>query len=201
MGKLKRIFSNEYIKSIIFLAIVLGGIAVFWFGIKAYLQTEYPLLAVASGSMVPTLQVGDLIVVQGGLEVTDLNAAYETGDIIVFRKPGNPDELIVHRAVEAHSVGDDMYVLTRGDHNSGVDPWRIYDSHLVGKVVSSLPLVGHIPLFVHSPQGMVLIVILIAVLIVLEFVIPSTKNETEPEPAEEPIVEENQPTADSPADS
>ena len=200
MGKLKRIFSNEYMKSIIFLAIVLGAIAVFWFGIKMYLRTEYPLLAVASGSMVPTLQVGDLIVVQGGLEVEDLTAASETGDIIVFRKPGNPDELIVHRAVEVRSAGDDLSVVTRGDHNSGVDPWQIYDSHLVGKVVSSIPLVGHIPLFVHSTQGMVLIVVLIGVLIVLEFIIPSKKSKTEPEPAEM-SEEEDQPATPSPTES
>ena len=200
MGTLKRIFSNEYMKSIIFLAIVLGAIAVFWFGIKIYLRTEYPLLAVASGSMVPTLQVGDLIVVQGGLEVEDLTAASETGDIIVFRKPGNPDELIVHRAVEVRSAGDDLYVMTRGDHNSGVDPWQIYDSHLVGKVVSSIPIVGHIPLFVHSTQGMVLIVVLIGVLIVLEFIIPSKKSKTEPEPAEM-SEDEDQPTTPSPTES
>lgn len=200
MGTLKRIFSNEYMKSIIFLAIVLGAIAVFWFGIKMYLRTEYPLLAVASGSMVPTLQVGDLIVVQGGLEVEDLTAASETGDIIVFRKPGNPDELIVHRAVEVRSAGDDLYAMTRGDHNSGVDPWQIYDSHLVGKVVSSIPIVGHIPLFVHSTQGMVLIVVLIGVLIVLEFIIPSKKSKTEPEPAEM-SEEEDQPATPSPTES
>lgn len=200
MGTLKRIFSNEYMKSIIFLAIVLGAIAVFWFGIKMYLRTEYPLLAVASGSMVPTLQVGDLIVVQGGLEVEDLTAASETGDIIVFRKPGNPDELIVHRAVEVRSAGDDLSVVTRGDHNSGVDPWQIYDSHLVGKVVSSIPIVGHIPLFVHSTQGMVLIVVLIGVLIVLEFIIPSKKSKTEPEPAEM-SEEEDQPATPSPTES
>lgn len=200
MGTLKRIFSNEYMKSIIFLAIVLGAIAVFWFGIKMYLRTEYPLLAVASGSMVPTLQVGDLIVVQGGLEVEDLTAASETGDIIVFRKPGNPDELIVHRAVEVRSAGDDLSVMTRGDHNSGVDPWQIYDSHLVGKVVSSIPIVGHIPLFVHSTQGMVLIVVLIGVLIVLEFIIPSKKSKTAPEPAEM-SEDEDQPTTPSPTES
>jgi len=185
MSKLKGILKNEYVKSLIFLAIILGSIVVFWFGIRAYLRTDYPLLAVASGSMIPTLNVGDLIIVQGGLNVSDVVAAYGTGDIIVFRKPSNPDELIVHRAVEQHGSGDTMYLKTKGDNNPGTDYWNIYDDYLVGKVVGIIPYLGHIPLFVHTPSGVTLIVILIVILIILEFIIPFVKEKKEPEQFDE----------------
>jgi len=174
MSKLKRALKNEYVKSAVFLAIVLGCIGVFWLGLRAYLRTDYPLLAVASGSMVPTLNVGDLIVVQGGLNVNDVIAEYETGDIVVFHKPRNPDELIVHRAVESKSDG----LVTKGDHNSSPDYWTVTDEELVGKVVSIVPYVGWIPLKVHEPIGMAIILLVIVVLILLEFVIPAAMEKT-----------------------
>lgn len=188
MSKLRHLLvrarANEYVKSLVFVVIILGSILAFWFGLRTALATNYPLLAVASGSMVPTLNVGDLIVVQGGLTVNDVKAEYEVGDIIVFRKPENPDELIVHRAVEKVNSSSSLYIRTKGDHNTSTDPWRIYDSHLVGKVVGALPYVGHIPLFVHTQQGTLIIVILIAVLIIFEFALPFIKNQRKLEPSE-----------------
>lgn len=185
MPKLRAALKNEYVKSLILLAVILVVIVALWFGLRTYMRTEYPLLAVASGSMVPTLNVGDLIVVQGGLTVSDINATYGTGDIIVFHKPSNPDELIVHRAVEEEAQG----LTTKGDHNPTVDPWTVYDSDLVGKVVWVVPYVGRIPLFVHTPTGLTVIVILIVILILLEFVLPLAKEKDElPQREDEPSV-------------
>ncbi len=190
MSKLKRALRNEYVKSAIFLAIILGGIGAFWIGLRAYLSTEYPLLAVASGSMIPTLNVGDLIVVQGGLSVNDVIAEYETGDIVVFHKPSNPDELIVHRAVE--KVNDEL--RTKGDNNDHADYWIVTNDELVGKVVGNIPYLGHVPLFVHTPTGIMIILLVIVVLILLEFVIPIAREKTKAEhPAEETAVSDPEP--------
>lgn len=181
MPSLNDALKNEYVKSLILLAVILVVIVASWFGLKSYLRTDYPLLAVASGSMVPTLNVGDLIIVQGGFTVSDINATHETGDIIVFHKPYNPDELIVHRAVE--EAGDGLQ--TKGDNNPTVDPWTVNDSDLVGRVVWIVPYVGHVPLFVHTPTGLSVIVILIVILILLEFVIPLAKEKEESEQPED----------------
>lgn len=188
MSKLKAALKNENVKSLIILATFLGGIVAFWFGLRTYLRTEYPLLAVASGSMVPTLNVGDLIVVQGGLNPEDIVAAYGTGDIIVFHSPRDHEELIVHRAVDKFENEGVWYFKTKGDHNSNVDPWPkggVPEDDVVGKVVWSIPYLGHIPLFIRTPTGMLVIVILIIVLILLEFVIPSAKEEKGPEQPKE----------------
>jgi len=180
MPKLKDILKNEYVKSLIFLAIILGSVGAFWLGLRIYLQTDYPLFVVASGSMETTLYRGDLIVVQGGLNTSDIVAAYETGDIIVFHRPDSPEELIVHRAVEKYQNGD-AYLKTKGDNNPGRDPWDVYDNDLVGKVVWIIPYLGYIPLFVHTPAGTATIVILIIILIILEFALPLTKEKKKPE--------------------
>ncbi len=191
MSKLKDLWKNEYVKSLILLAIIIASIVAFWFGLRAYLRTDYPLLAVASGSMRPTLNVGDLIAVQGGFNVSDITAVYETGDIIVFHNPTNPDDLIVHRAVEKHQNGDAFYLKTQGDNNSVIDRWEIYDDDLVGKVVGTVPYLGHVPLFVHTPTGIMIIVVLLVILILLEFIIPVVKEKREPEqPKEETDVSE-----------
>ncbi len=182
MPKLKDALKNEKVKSLIFLAIVLGGIVIFWFGVKAYLRTEYPMLAVASPSMVPTLKVGDLIIVQGGLNVSDIYAAYGTGDIIVFRSPASPGELIVHRAVAIEGDG----LKTRGDNNPSNDYWTVFDSNLVGKVVGVIPYIGYIPLEIHKPYGIMIIVTLLIILVLLEFAIPIVKERrAQEEPKEE----------------
>lgn len=181
MSKLRQLLRNEYVRSVIFLAVILIAIASFWFGLRAYLRTDYPLLAVASGSMIPTLNVGDLIVVQGGLTANEINAEYESGDIIIFYRPGDADELIVHRAVERHADGETWYFKTKGDHNPSTDHWKVYERDIVGKVVGLVPYIGNIPLFVHTQQGMIIIVILIIALVVLEFVVPFAQKKTKPE--------------------
>jgi signal peptidase len=182
MSKFRQLLRNEYVKSVIFLAVILIAIAGFWFGLRAYLRTDYPLLAVASGSMVPTLNVGDLIVVQGGLAADEISAEVGTGDVIIFYRPSDANELIVHRAVEKHADGETWYFKTKGDHNPSTDYWKVYERDIVGKVVGVVPYIGHIPLFVHTQQGMLIIVILIIALVVLEFVVPFVQKKTKPEP-------------------
>ena len=183
MSKLKQALKNEYVKSAIFLVVILGCIGAFWIGLRLYLRTDYPLLAVASGSMEPTLNRGDLIVVQGGLNVDTVNANYTTGDIVVFHKPGDPDELIVHRAVDKVTDG----LRTKGDNNNSADYWTVTDNDLVGKVVGVVPLIGHIPLFVHTTMGITIILIVILLLILLEFVFPIARGKPKTsEPKEEP---------------
>jgi len=97
----------------------------FWYGSRLFLNTQYPMLAVASGSMSlpkgvpddgwsnpfgPTLHTGDLIIVEGvnpqDIYAAPYNASGHSGDIIVFRATDNSGDLIVHRAIS--------YVLSNG---------------------------------------------------------------------------------------
>ena len=174
---------SEYIKTIIFLIIMIVSVFAFWYGLKAVLKTEYPLLAVASGSMIPTLNVGDLIVVQGGLEApySEIDVSYTNGTIIVFEgNPiGKPGELIVHRAVKKENNNGIWYFTTHGDNNPKGAEERFSEEYLIGKVVGHIPLIGHIPLFVREPYGMIIILALMVILIFAEF-LPIWKKKTQP---------------------
>ena len=60
--------------------IVATCVAVIWIGITAYFGAQNPFYVVSSGSMIPALQVYDVIVVEGNTSFQDV----EKDDIIVF---------------------------------------------------------------------------------------------------------------------
>lgn len=134
-------------------------------------------MAVATGSMRPTLEVGDLIIVQGGLNGSEIHAAPrnapQPGDIIIFpgERLGRSGELIVHRAVEGRIGADGFwYFKTQGDANSRPDPGEVKETEVVGKLVGRVPLLGWPNLFLQTFHGKLLILILLGFLIIIEFV-------------------------------
>jgi len=195
--KLKLSLKSDYVKTILLFVLMIGSVFAFWYGLKAVLKTEYPLLAVASGSMTPTLNIGDLIVVQGGLKAPydDINVDYNNGTIIVFNGDpiGKPGELIVHRAVKKENIHDgEWYFTTHGDANPPGSEETFSEEYLVGKVVGYIPLIGHIPLFVREPHGMLIIVVLMLILIFAEF-LPIWKRKEKPQPCEDASSSKNVP--------
>ncbi len=161
---------SDYVKTAIMLLILAISGFVFWFGLRAALRTEYPLCGVASGSMEPTLRVGDLIVVQGSNPDEINAAAAPQGDIIVFYRPKgrrDPNDLIVHRAIDKFSRGDILYFKTKGDANLGPDNWEVPQDYLIGRVVSlRVPLVGFITFLMRTPAGMLVILPMLVVIII-----------------------------------
>jgi len=112
--------------------LMVGSYPVAFFG-------EGLVVQITSRDMIPTLKVGDVVLVQPVSGISAISASYETGDIVCFHahEPSSPDELIVYRAVEKRSDG----LVTKGDHKASLYPWIITDEELVGKVVTmnSLP--------------------------------------------------------------
>jgi signal peptidase len=174
--KLKEILKNDYVKTALLLLIIVISVFAFWFGLRAALATEYPLCGVASGSMIPTLQVGDLIIVQG-VKPTEITAApAPEGDIIVFFNPRkgfrDPNDLIVHRAVDKfYDEGEGKwYFKTQGDANSGPDPREVPEDYLVGKVVFfRIPIVGFITFLMRTPAA-ILVVLPPLILLVIDWI-------------------------------
>ena len=139
MIALKKLWKNDYFKTVIAIALIIGIVLGFFFGLQLGLKTSYPLLTVESGSMsIPydgndsfwlslihpfdrTLSIGDIIVVQG-VNTKDLNTNYPNSDIIVFHSPIN-GELIVHRIISSETVNGVTYFQTKGDGNGYPDTW------------------------------------------------------------------------------
>lgn len=169
--KLKEILKREYVQTAILLLIVVISFVAFWFGLKAALRTEHPLCGVASGSMIPTLQVGDIIVVQG-LSPDEIYAApAPEGDIIVYYKPKgwrDPNDLIVHRAIDVSSRDGKLYFKTHGDANPPGSWEEVPEDYVIGKVLLRIPLVGFITFLMRTPAG-ILVILPILILIIVEW--------------------------------
>ncbi len=213
---LKKMWKNEYVQTAIVIGLIVLVVFGFWYGSQLVLNTPYPVLAVVSGSMcIPydgacdgwshpfarTLHIGDLIIVQG-VNPADLNDNYPNSDIIVFHKPGDPSELIVHRIVAVDDVNGKLYFRTKGDGNgihkwpetplqSEYDPWSdgtapgVSQDYVVGKVIMRIPLIGNIVLFMRNSNGILIVVVIAALLIILEFIVPLLRKKKPVATAEE----------------
>lgn len=186
---LKKVWENEYVKTAVMVILIIAIFSGFWFGSQMALNTRYPALAVASTSMLPTLNVGDLIIVQG-VNPAQINAQYITGDIVVFRNPNDPNKLIVHRAVkiEPKGDGDGYWITTLGDNVDGArkdqfSPWP--SSLLIGKVVARVLYLGNFALLVHVQEGIWFLIILTMILIGIFFLFPSSTDDGEETTKEE----------------
>ena len=183
---LKQLWKNEYFQTIIMIVLMVVIVFGFWYGCQLALNTEHPALAVVSESMLPTLNVGDVIIVQG-VPAALINANYITGDIIVYRKPGYLEQRIVHRAVEKVLKGNYYEFTTKGDNNVGSDP-PFNESYLVGKVIARIPYVGNFVLFINAIGNfyyfIIIIIIIVNILLSLFFDTDEKKKSANEEPHE-----------------
>lgn len=185
METLKKVWENEYVKTATMVILIIAIFSGFWFGSQTALNTQYPALAVASTSMLPTLNVGDLIIVQG-VDPAQINANYTTGDIVVFRSPSNPNKLIVHRAVKKELSADGYWkITTHGDNNQLEAEENFNESFLIGKVVARILYLGNFALLVHVQESIWFFIILIMILIAIFFAFPSSTDDEEKTDKEE----------------
>jgi signal peptidase I len=133
-------------KEVLVIVVIGVCIIVIWLGLKFVLHVDNPFYVVSSESMVPTLMVGDLVVLRngaGGFSFSDLHV----GDIIVFHTEDGGGRTIVHKIVEiyADTTNSERLVKTKGDNNpiSYEDfDYPIREQDYYGKVIYIVPMVG-----------------------------------------------------------
>lgn len=120
----------------------------------------YQALVVRSGSMEPTIPTGSVVFYR------HVNAAdVKVGQVIVFSKPGQPDERITHRVFKIGSGVTGKYFVTKGDANGAPDDWRV---PAVGKgwVASfHIPTLGYVLADMQSTTARLLLLLIPAVLL------------------------------------
>lgn len=120
------------------LLIILSGLA--WFAVIAVIiaSMKYGVVTVVSGSMVPTLQIGDSVIAEKA-KAKDC----EVGDIIVYMSP-HLGVNVIHRVtlkdstVVEKNTGEKKiitYIKTKGDANKEEDGLNITDDDNIRKVV------------------------------------------------------------------
>ena len=147
--------------------IVVVGIAIIWIGLRVAFGTENPFYVVSSGSMIPNLEIFDVIVVQGHVNFDQL----KVGDIIVFNRPDGHDKVIVHRVAEILNK-DPLVIRTKGDANPGSIPgtdFPITKGDYIGKVVYVIPQIGYVTRILTPPINYIIIAVIVGIMLVKQF--------------------------------
>ena len=114
-------------------ALVLVGFSTGLFGV-------HPSL-IGSGSMVPNLMVGDIVVAR---EVPI--ESIRVRDVITFYQDG---VTIVHRVIDIQKDGRKIVFITKGDANDSADP-PVFEEYYKGKVIFTIPKIGWISIHVRN---------------------------------------------------
>jgi signal peptidase len=126
-----------------------------------------PVYVVVSKSMVPTLQIGDLVITQN-VPFSSIHV----GQVIIYVRPLGNGECagltIVHRVVAITSGG----LMTQGDDratNPNTDPWDPVPAQCVrGVVVLAVPYIGLISMLIPYPWNYALVGLILIFVFVSE---------------------------------
>jgi len=151
---------KDAVIALVMVVVVIGGTFAFLGILRLSLNTENPLVVVISNSMVPTIEKGDLLVIQGK------NASeIENGTIILYDSfglwPNNyVPEPIVHRVVDKYlnEIDGKWYFITQGDNNSDTDPpdgafgseIPVPEERVIGIVKTIIPKIGLVKIWMDN---------------------------------------------------
>lgn len=102
---------------------------------------------VQSGSMSPTINIGDIILVSPQYR-------YNQNDVVTFRTENN--QIVTHRIVEVKDDG--KIFVTKGDANRSIDQSLVADSSIIGKVTYVIPKLGYLSAFAKTPFGILVFI-------------------------------------------
>jgi signal peptidase len=115
---------------------------------------------VRSGSMTPTIDTGDVVVVKPMPA-----SAARVGEIITFTDPSDHSRLLSHRVRSIDQRGAQLAFTTQGDANTGQEHWKIPPTGRIGEVVLRVPKLGFAIAWTSTPAGHLGLVILPALLL------------------------------------
>lgn len=149
----------------IFLLLIGGTLLLYIADIKIraskgdYSAPVFNAYVVLSGSMLPTIQVKDIVVTK---KIAEEKLA--VGDIITFVSPDTRfgGISVTHRIIEKvydESLGIYKY-RTQGDANNVADAVPVPNENILGKVIVKIPKLGYIQDLLASKGGLIVLVLI-----------------------------------------
>lgn len=142
--------------------IVVFGLLLLFFVILPTVQGSMHFLIVLSGSMSPEMNPGD-IVVSKYFDPDEI----KINDVITFKFADNQKNCITHRVINITNEYGSIHFQTKGDANEDPDQGMVAATELIGKVVFTIPYLGYLPHFAHSPLGFIVLIVLPGILIII----------------------------------
>ena len=122
-------------------------------------------IIVASGSMSPSIEPGDLVIVVPG--------APKLGDVAVYRSGHG---LVVHRVVGYVDCGAEKCLVTKGDANPVPDPEPVPPDRVVGRVALVLKGAGKPLMVLKTLPGVAAMSALVAAVVLAEYAYTRRRN-------------------------
>jgi signal peptidase I len=124
-------------------------------------------LAVSTSGMQPEIQLGSLAVVSP-VKVEDLSV----GDVIVYRKPQEPDFIVIQRLLNVDTDQPNLLNLqVRGDSQPVAEQVSVASGVRLGRVVYSIPFLGRLVDFVNQFTGKLLLFGVPGVLLCVDYLL------------------------------
>jgi len=119
-------------------AIALIGLIAVWSstGLLGFTPT-----IIASGSMQPSLNPGDITIV-----IAAPAATIKIGDIIQYQTADAP---VIHRVIDTYTQGNTLWFVTQGDANNAPDD-PVNERNIMGKVVFTIPQLGWVSIAIKE---------------------------------------------------
>lgn len=118
---------------------------------------------ILSGSMEPSLTPGDVVIIRD--VPTD---EIDVGDVITFdRDPTRDVDRVTHRVIDIVERQNKVFFKTKGDANDQPDQGLIPAEAVAGRVLYTIPWIGHVILFAQTKEGIAALVIVPGVLLMM----------------------------------
>lgn len=183
IGKKPKIFSfSEFIKKLINIVFCIIFIPIILINLYMFIQTiinpdiipnafGYEFFIITSGSMEPTINTGDFIIISK-IDASQL----KVNDVITFKKDNS---IVTHRIINMKNENGEYYFTTQGDANNVEDTNTVTPSEIIGEYNFTIPLLGKIILFVQKPEGLAIIIAIPILLTLISRKINTNKSQKE----------------------
>jgi signal peptidase I len=116
----------------------------------------YRSFLVQSGSMEPTILIGDIVVAQE-------QPSYSQNETITFKDESG--RVVTHRIIK---VVNKKQFKTKGDANRSEDEALVNKENIIGKVVFTVPKLGYLVGFSKTPLGLIILVLVPALGLIID---------------------------------
>ena len=148
----------------IFLVLILVTLLTYVLDIKIraakgdYSSPTFNAYVVLTGSMLPEIQVKDVVVTKK-VDAAEL----EKGDIITFASSDSRflGTIITHRIIKKNQDKDgNITFQTQGDNNNVADSALVQPNNIYGKVILKIPKLGYLQDFLATQGGWIIVILL-----------------------------------------
>lgn len=139
-----------------------------------YSTPKYNAYVVLTGSMLPDIQVYDVVITKK-VEAENLNE----GDVITFASSDTRflNTIITHRIIKKNydAKTKEYTFQTKGDNNNVADSALVQSDKIYGKVILKIPKLGYLQQFLAEDGGYILVVIVPCLIVISYDVVKLSK--------------------------